>query len=242
MRVVTALGIAAIVLAGCAGSDSGTAAVGGEDVSGEGSSMCRRDATFRADFRELDAVTGEEYTSLRHEVDGDRVRIEPSSTADALLLTESGNWQLTDGTWSETPGGVRPVRPLRTPWMNNFVTGSGIERATSPVGDTTVAGIVATVYEPTMTELEAAVPERFREREFDPSRSTFRYVVDRCGDVIAGDVALAFAGDEATFLDESGISDVLLYRYVTYDTGAAMPHLDERPTGLLPPIPPPPAS
>ena len=241
MRGVTALGIAAVVLAGCSGSDDEPAAINGEDVSGERSSMCRRDASFRADFREFDAVTGEEYTSLRHEVDGERVRIEPSSTADALLLTDSGNWQFIDGTWSETPGGVRPVRPLRTPWMNNFVTGAGIERATSPVGETTVAGIEATVYEPTMAELELAVPERFREREFDPSRSTFRYVVDRCGDVIAGDVALAFAGDDATFLDESGISDVLLYRYVTYYTGEAMPHLAE-PAGALPPIPPPPAS
>lgn len=183
---------------------------------------CRDDRSYRAVFRETDPETGEVFTDLFQEVAGDSLRTESAGLVGrrGLLILEGadGNgWSYEGDEWTELP--TRPVRPLRVPWVNNFVTGARIEAAFVPIGEEMLNDIRTRLYEADLAEFSEAFPDKIQDSEYDAASTTFRYWVDTCAAVVKAEVTTTFLGEDAEFMQNAGLPVVLRYDYSLYDVG-----------------------
>jgi hypothetical protein len=200
--------------------------------------QCRDNGSYRARLVETDAVTGEVLTEYRYEVNDEHQRTERAGTDSGQVVFQGSDAWAFDATgWQELP--VVPVRPLRTPWVNNFVTGPAVARAGATSERDTLYGFDTRRVELTYHEFDEAFPQKTRDADYDPEATVFTYWLDPCDQIVRADITTTFGPVTAELMGPD-FPLRLNYSYESYDIGTDFAAVT--PGDPLRPIPPPPDS
>lgn len=230
----------ALMSAGCSssvavGEPPSSDSVRGAAAASTQATQCRDDGSFRARLVETDAATSEVLSEFRYEVDDDHVRAElAGAESGQVVLQETDAWRFDSAGWQQLPS--LPVRPLRTAWVNNFVTGPAVARAGVSSGTDTVYNFDVRRIELTYEQFRDAFPQKVADSDYVPDGTSFVYWLDPCDEIVRAEIITTF-GPATAALMGPGFPLMISYTYESYDIGADYEAVT--PGEPITPIPPP---
>lgn len=252
MRKLLAITIVAVGL-GCAGcaasvevveSDSRTDTRAGETMASQptsaaestvASNWCRDDGNYRARLIETDTATNEVLVEQRLEVNGDQLRSETAGAESGQVIFKNAQaWAFDSDGWQELP--VLPVRPLRTQWVNNFVTGPAVARAAESSTPDTIDGFDVRRVALTFEQFRDAFSAKVDDSDYVPEETSFTYWLDSCDQIVKAEIITVFGPATADLMGPDFPLE-LSYTYESYDIGGTFDAVE--PGEPIAPIPAP---